>query len=374
MRNVFDKTVINCMTLPNRLVRSATWEGMCESDGRPTAKLAECYANLARGGVGLIISGYAFIRPDGKQYPGQMGIYTDAFSTEMKALSSAVHNQGGKICMQLVHVGGQTTTAIAGSRPVAPSAIATAQFPETPAELSREEIAEFVALFSAGAGRAREYGFDAVQLHASHGYLINQFLSPLTNRREDRYGGSVENRCRFLMEVYRGVRSAVGNEFPVLVKLNAADNLEGGLEPADALYAAKALDVAGIDAIEVSAGTPSSGDRSPVRVGITTRELEAYNLPLAVLIKNAVKCPVMVVGGIRSFEVAEGIIRRGEADYVAMSRPFIREPDLSLRWQGGNRARAKCISCNGCFKPGLKEGGIYCVVEKIEREGKGKSL
>ena len=374
MRNIFDKTVINGMTLPNRLVRSATWEGMCEPDGKPSQKLAECYANLARGGVGLIISGYAFIRPDGKQYPGQMGIHTDAFSAEMKALSSAVHKQGGKICMQLVHVGGQTNSAIAGSRPVAPSAIATAQFPETPAELSREEIAELVALFSAGAARAREYGFDAIQLHASHGYLINQFLSPLTNRREDRYGGSVENRCRFLMEVYRGVRGAVGNEFPVLVKLNGADNLEGGLEPADALYAAKALDVAGIDAIEVSAGTPSSGDRSPVRVGITTRELEAYNLPLAVLIKNAVKCPVMVVGGIRSFEVAEGIIRRGEADYVAMSRPFIREPDLSLRWQGGNRERAKCISCNGCFKPGLKEGGIYCVVEKIELEGKGKSL
>ena len=374
MRNIFDKTVINGMTLPNRLVRSATWEGMCEPDGKPSQKLAECYANLARGGVGLIISGYTFIRPDGKQYPGQMGIHTDAFSAEMKALSAAVHKQGGKICMQLVHVGGQTNSAIAGSRPVAPSAIATAQFPETPAELSREEIAELVALFSAGAARAREYGFDAIQLHASHGYLINQFLSPLTNRREDRYGGSVENRCRFLMEVYRGVRGAVGNEFPVLVKLNGADNLEGGLEPADALYAAKALDVAGIDAIEVSAGTPSSGDRSPVRVGITTRELEAYNLPLAVLIKNAVKCPVMVVGGIRSFEVAEGIIRRGEADYVAMSRPFIREPDLSLRWQGGNRERAKCISCNGCFKPGLKEGGIYCVVEKIELEGKGKSL
>jgi 2,4-dienoyl-CoA reductase-like NADH-dependent reductase (Old Yellow Enzyme family) len=374
MRNIFDKTVISGMTLSNRLVRSATWEGMCESDGRPTRELAECYANLAKGGVGLIISGYAFIRPDGKQFPGQMGIHTDLFCSEMKALSSAVHNRGGKICMQLVHVGGQTNAAIAGSRPVAPSAIATAQFTETPSELSREEIAELVALFSAAAGRAREYGFDAVQLHASHGYLINQFLSPLTNRREDHYGGSVENRCRFLMEVYRGVRGAVGNELPVLVKLNGADNLEGGLEPADAIYAAKALDGAGIDAIEVSAGTSSSGDRSPVRVGIKTRELEAYNLPLAVLIKNAVKCPVMVVGGIRSFEVAEGIIRRGEADYIAMSRPFIREPDLGLRWQEGNRERAKCISCNGCFKPGLKEGGIYCVVEKIEREGKGKSL
>src|ERR1039457_1843340 len=120
MNSVFDKTQINGMALPNRLVRSATWEGMCEPDGRPTPKLAEYYANLARGGVGLIISGYAFIRPDGKQYPGQMGIHTDAFSAEMRALSSAVHKHGGKICIQLVHVGGQTNTAIAGSRPVAP--------------------------------------------------------------------------------------------------------------------------------------------------------------------------------------------------------------------------------------------------------------
>jgi 2,4-dienoyl-CoA reductase-like NADH-dependent reductase (Old Yellow Enzyme family) len=374
MRTLFDETQLRGMTLSNRLVRSATWEGMCEPDGRPTHKLAEYYANLAKGGVGLIISGYAFIRPDGKQYPGQMGILADTFSAEMRALSAAVHGQKGKICVQLVHVGGQTNAAIAGSRPVAPSAIATAQFPETPAELSREEIAELIALFSSAAARTREYGFDAVQLHASHGYLINQFLSPLTNHREDRYGGSIENRCRFLMDVYRGVRGAVGNDFPVLVKLNGADNLEGGLESADALYAAKALDEAGIDAIEVSAGTPSSGDRSPVRVGITTRELEAYNLPLAVLIKNAVKCPVMVVGGIRSFEVAEGIIRRGDADYISMSRPFIREPGLGLRWREGNRERAACISCNGCFKPGLKDGGIYCVMEKIEREGKKKSL
>jgi 2,4-dienoyl-CoA reductase-like NADH-dependent reductase (Old Yellow Enzyme family) len=150
--------------------------------------------------------------------------------------------------------------------------------------------------------------------------------------------------------------------------------LEGGLEQADALHAAKTLDDAGIDSIEVSAGTPSSGDHSPVRAGITTKELEAYNLPLARMIKNVVKCPVMTVGGIRSFEVADEIICREEADYIAMSRPFIREPDLALRWQSGNRERARCISCNGCFKPGLKEGGIYCVVEKIESEGRGITL
>ncbi len=374
MRSLFDKTVIKGMGLANRLVRSATWEGMCEPDGRPTQKLADCYADLARGGVGLIISGYTFVRPDGKQFPGQMGIHTDAFSAEMKKITGAVHDLGGKICMQLVHCGGQTNSATAGRQPVAPSAVEVVQFPEIPAELTRDDIAELIGLFSAGAARAKEYGFDAVQLHAAHGYLINQFLSPLTNRRDDRYGGSMENRCRFLMEVYRGVRGAVGSDFPVLVKLNASDNLEGGLELEDSLQAAKLLCEEGIDAIEVSGGTPSSGERSPVRVGITARELEAYNLPVTNRVKSVVSCPVMTVGGIRSFETADGIVRRGEADYIAMARPFIREPHLALRWQGGNEQRATCISCNGCFKPGIKEGGIYCVVEKIEREGKGKAL
>ena len=374
MRTVFEETAINGMTLTNRLVRSATWEGMCDQDGRPSQKLAHCYSDLAKGGVGLIISSYTYVRRDGKQFPGQMGIYTGDFVTEMKALSAAVHDHGGKICMQLVHAGGQTNTKIIGCRPKAPSELTVSQFPETPAELSLEDISEIISLFGAGAARAREYGFDAVQLHAAHGYLINQFLSPLTNRRNDDFGGTAENRRRFLMDVYRIVREAVGNDFPVLAKLNLADNLEGGLEPDEGIEAARALDQEGIDAIEVSAGTPSSGDLSPVRPGIAKREQEAYNLPLACRTKSSVGCPVMVVGGIRSLEVVEDIIGRQDADYVAMARPFIREPGLALRWQGGNRERAACISCNGCFKPGLKEGGIYCVIDRMERENREYSL
>lgn len=213
-----------------------------------------------------------------------------------------------------------------------------------------------------------------MQLHAAHGYLINQFLSPLTNKRSDAYGGSVENRSRFLLEVYRSVRQGVGKNFPVLVKLNGADNLEGGLAIDDALFAARTLDEEGVDAIEVSGGTPASGELAPVRQGIETREQEAYNLPLAARIKDAVSCPVMVIGGFRTFEVAAGVIRRDEADYVSLARPLIREPHLPRRWEEGNEARARCISCNGCFKPGLKEGGIYCVVDRIERESRGTSL
>jgi 2,4-dienoyl-CoA reductase-like NADH-dependent reductase (Old Yellow Enzyme family) len=170
------------------------------------------------------------------------------------------------------------------------------------------------------------------------------------------------------------VRAAVGENYPVLVKLNGSDNLDGGLELDDAVAVARMLDEEGIDAIEVSGGTPASGSGVPVRQGIDSREQEAYNLPLAVRIKQAVDCPVMVVGGLRSHEVVEGIIRREEADYAAMSRPFIREPDLPLRWEKGDEGRARCISCNGCFKPGLKEGGIYCVVNRIERESSSLPL
>ena len=142
----------------------------------------------------------------------------------------------------------------------------------------------------------------------------------------------------------------------------------------EALYAAKVLDDEGIDAIEVSGGTSASGELTPVRQGIETREQEAYNLPLAYRIKGTVACPVMVVGGLRTFELVEGIIRREEADYISMARPFIREPGLAKRWQEGDESRARCISCNGCFKPGLKEGGIYCVIDKIERESRHRSL
>ena len=374
MRSLFDETNLNGMILKNRLVRSATWEGMAAADGRPTAKLAAWYTALARGGVGLIITGYAFIRPDGKQLPGQLGVHTDGFCPEMRLLADAVHREGGKICLQLVHCGGQATASAAGRRPLAPSAVKVDQFPETPEELTEAGIQELIAAFGDGARRAWECGLDAVQLHAAHGYLINQFLSPLTNRRTDRWGGDVDGRSRFLMESYRSVRASVGPDFPVLVKLNGSDNLPGGLPLDDAVHAARLLAAEGVDAIEVSAGTPASGEKTPVRQHIDTPAREAYNLAPAARIRSAIDCPVIVVGGLRSYDVAAGVIRRGEADYIALARPLIWEPDLPRRWSEGDESRARCISCNGCFKPGLKEGGIHCVVDAIEREAREASL
>jgi len=368
MATLFQQIQINNLTLQNRIVRSATWEGMCRPDGGPTPKLIDTYRRLAQGGVGLIVTGFAFVRPEGKQMPGMMGFHSDDSGVDFQAMTRAVHEAGGRIAVQLVHAGGQTTRAMAGRQPLAPSAVATAQFPELAAELSATQIAEITAAFAQGARRARSWGFDAVQLHSAHGYLINQFLSPLTNQRQDSYGGSRENRCRFLMEVYQQVRQAVGSDFPVIIKLNGADNLEGGLALEDALHAVRWLSAAGIDAIEVSAGTPASGPHSPARTRINRPEKEAYHLALAGPIKAAAKCPVMVVGGFRSYAVAQQAVGEAGMAAICMSRPLIREPDLPRRWQAGDLRPAQCISCNGCFKPGLEEGGIYCVAEKKERE------
>jgi 2,4-dienoyl-CoA reductase-like NADH-dependent reductase (Old Yellow Enzyme family) len=368
MATLFEETTINGMTLKNRLVRSATWEGMAAPDGRPTPKMAAFYRDLAAGGVGLIISGFAFVQPDGKALPGQMGIHTDDFAEGYQAITGAVHEAGGKIALQLVHAGGQTMSETIGRQPLAPSAVKVDQFQETPAELSKEQIAHIAASFGEGARRAKAWGFDGVQFHGAHGYLINQFLSPLTNQRLDEYGGSIEKRVRFLMEVYRAVRKQVGPDFPVMIKLNGSDNLKGGLEARDADYAARRLSEAGIDAVEVSAGTPASGKRNPARQKIVNPAKEAYNLELARMIKGAVNCPVMVVGGYRSYEVAEKTIAEEYMDYVAMSRPLINAPNLPDVWQSGDHRLSGCISCNGCFGPGLQEGGIYCVVRKKEME------
>ncbi|HWI40352.1 MAG TPA: NADH:flavin oxidoreductase, partial [Verrucomicrobiae bacterium] len=200
MRTLFDETRINGMTLRNRFVRSATWEGMCDPDGSPTERLAGCYRNLARGGVGLIITGYAFVRPDGKGLPGMMGAHDDALLPAMRRLVEEAHGEGSRICLQLAHAGGQTTRANAGGDTAAPSALQVPQYPELPRELDAAEIPRLVELFAEAACRGREAGFDAVQIHAAHGYLINQFLSPLTNRRTDRYGGDLTARSRFLLE------------------------------------------------------------------------------------------------------------------------------------------------------------------------------
>jgi len=359
--HLFSEGSIKGITLKNRIVRSATWEGMCDGEGNPTERLIDLYRALCRGGVGLIVTGYTYVRADGKEMPGTMGIHSDDRIPALNRLTLAVHEEGGRIFCQLFHGGGRASTTVTGVRPLAPSEIKDTTDRDLPRAMTEQDIPELVASFADGAGRARRAGFDGIQLHGAHGYLINQFLSPLTNARRDAYGGSLENRMRFLREVCDAVRQEVGPSYPVAIKLTAADNIPGGFTLEEAVTVARSLEAWGIDAIEVSSGTRDSGEEGPARQKIDSPEREAYNAPCARRIKEEVRVPILVVGGFRSREVGEAILEKEGADFIALSRPFIREPDLVRKWEAGRAQRASCISCNGCFLPGITEGGIRCV-------------
>jgi 2,4-dienoyl-CoA reductase-like NADH-dependent reductase (Old Yellow Enzyme family) len=239
--------------------------------------------------------------------------------------------------------------------------------------MSRDDIEVVIEAFACAALRARKAGFDAVQIHAAHGYLLSQFLSPFFNKRKDEYGGGIENRTKLVVQVLKAVRKTVGPDFPVLIKLNSEDFLPGGLTVEDMLKTAGMIEERGIDAIEMSGGTFLSGKNNPSRPGKPAPgEPEAYYENVARRYKNKIRVPLMLVGGIRTFETAERLVTGGVADYIALSRPLIREPDLISRWKSGDRRPASCISDSGCFKPGLEGRGIRCVVETHEK-GSGES-
>ena len=367
-RTLFDTVRIGTMELSNRFVRSATWEGMCDEHGRPTPRLAQLYRELAEGGVGLIITGYTVVHPRGRQMTGAIGACSDNQVPVLRILTDAGRGAGGKLMAQLFHAGAQTSVRTIGEPPVGPSEVQSPFYSGVPKAMSVEEIEEVVDSFGHSARRAREAGFDGVQLHGAHGYLINQFLSPLTNVRNDMYGGSSTKRFRFLEEVYRSVREQVGPDYPVTIKLSGSDNLEGGLQIEDALFYAKELEELGIDAVEVSAGTSGSGEGVPVRKGITGPEKEGYNASHARTIRREMKVPVILVGGLRSYPVITRMLHDGTADLFSLSRPLIREPDLVNIWRRDPGHRSTCISCNLCFRPGMREGGIYCVPERKLQE------
>jgi 2,4-dienoyl-CoA reductase-like NADH-dependent reductase (Old Yellow Enzyme family) len=358
MKKLFEASSINNMTLRNRFVRSATWEGMAAEDGAVTPKLIETIAALAKGAVGLIISSHAYISPEGQAGPWQLGIYKDDLMEGLQKMTSAVHAAGGKIAAQLAHAG---HLAFTSRTPVVVSDF-EGLMKSPRREMTLSDIRNIITSFADAARRAKASGFDGVQLHAAHGYLLNQFLSPAFNQRRDEYGGSLENRVRIVFEALRAVRKTVGDDFPILVKMNSRDFIENGLTLTDSLQAARLLADAGIDAIELSGGSVASGKLSPSRVGIDSEEKEAYFREEARAFKERIRVPLILVGGIRSWETAEHLLEEGVADYISMCRPFICEPDLINRWKSGDRRKAFCLSDNQCFGPGRAGEGICCVV------------
>lgn len=364
---MFEGTEINGMKLANRFVRSATWEGMAGDDGSCTPKLVNLIRELAKGGVGLIITGHAYVRQDGQAGHWQLGVYKDELVQGLREMTQAVHDHGGRIVLQAAHAGFFASASLTRQTPLAPSRV-EGLARSARKEMTLDDIHEIVEAFGQAAHRAKEAGFDGVQIHGAHGYLLSQFLSPAFNKRTDAYGGPVENRARALLEVLQGVRTAVGEDFPVLVKMNSQDFLDNGLTSEDSLKVGTLLQEGGIDAIELSGGTLISRKLSPSRMGVKSEDKEAYFREAAKAFKEALQVPIIMVGGIRSFHLAERLVEEGYADYVSMSRPFIREPYLVTRWASGDLRKADCISDNQCFGPAMAGDGIYCVVEKKQKE------
>ena len=357
------------MSLTNRFVRSATWEGMAKEDGSCPPALTDLMVQLAKGGVGLIITSHAYVSREGQARHRQLGICSDELVSGLAAMVDAVHKAGGRIAVQLAHAGCHADPDLTGRMPLGPSSMKGEGVPNC-LEMTGDDFQMIAESFGKAAARAQAAGFDGVQIHAAHGYLLSEFLSPFYNRREDRYGGSVEKRARLLLKVAHNIRDKVGDMFPVMVKMNSEDFVTGGFTVEEMLEVASMLENAGIDAIELSGGTRYSGDCAPSRLGrLDTEEREVYYLDAAGKFKERVKVPLMLVGGIRSYAVAERIIRTGIADYVSLSRPLIREPDLVNRWKSGDTGKARCLSDNLCYGPAESGEGLYCVVEKrLERE------
>jgi len=366
MNRLFESSEINGMKLANRFVRSATWEGMASPEGEVTPKLIETMRSLAKGGVGLIISSHAYIRTDGQASPWQIGIYKDELIPGLKEMTDAVHEAGGKIIMQLAHAGHFAAQKLTGQLPLVVSNYeGLAKTPRK--EVTVDDMKELVVAFAEAARRAKTAGFDGVQIHSAHGYFLSQFLSPAFNRRSDNYGGTINNRARIHVETVKAIRNAVGNNYPLLIKMNCRDFAENGLDLDDSLVVANLLSDAGLDAIELSGGMLTGGKLSPSRFGINSPDKEAYFREELRAFKKQIKIPLILVGGNRSFEVAEQLVEDGSADYISMSRPLIREPDLIARWKSGDQRKAECKSDNLCFMPGLEGKGIYCVTKEREK-------
>ncbi len=353
---------LKSLAVSNRIVRSATWEGLAAKDGAPTAALAAFLGRLVAGGAGLVITGFAFVHPSGRVAPQMLGVESEQRVGDLRRLAEALHHTGGKIAVQLSHGGAEAKPTLTRGCPLmAPSVLEGMKYRRLVVEMTPGDVAGMVAAFAAAAHRVRTSGFDAVQIQASHGYLLSQFLSPRTNRRTDAYGGSIRNRSRFLFEVFEAVRGRVGNDFPVMVKVNASDFVDGGLEFKDALWVMTELARLGADAVEVSGGVAASGDKGPMRTNIRAGVHEAYLAPFAKKVREVVAgVPVITVGGIRSYEVAAKLLESA-ADMVALSRPLICEPDLPNRWLNGEAIDSACISCNRCFLSGFKKGGVACL-------------
>lgn len=392
MSLVFTPHKIGKLEVKNRFVHSATYECMAEETGEVTDKLIKRYSKLAQGKIGLITPGYLFVHTRGRAMKYQTGIHRDEMIAGLKKLVEAVHQNGGKIVFQLAHGGRQVPKKLIGEAPLAPSSKGRDPVSLKKAKKMEEpEIREVILAFVEASKRAAEAGADAVQLHCAHGYLINEFLSPFFNDRQDEWGGSDERRFRFLKEIILEVKKILPDDMPILVKLNTNDfTPKEGITPELAKKYVEWLVDLKIDGVELSCGTYYSFH--VVRGEIPIKELsyglprwvrpvaklqfkkmvplcefeEAYNLQAAKIIKPVMgEIPLLLVGGLRRLSHIEELIEKNYTDFISMSRPFNREPFLVKRFKEGKAEEASCISCNKCFAAVFNNIPLNCYVKGI---------
>ncbi len=378
MSKLFDQMNMGNLQVMNRFVCSATYECMATESGEVTDRLVKRYEILGRGNIGLIIPGYMSIDNLGKAYPFQTGIHNDNMIPGLKRIVDAVHQNGSKIAFQIAHAGRQTSKEVIGQTPIGPSGKGRdpVKFFK-PIMMNEEQIQDTIAMFGKAAERVVAAGADAIQLHAAHGYLINQFLSPFFNDRDDDWGGSDENRFRFLKEVVETTKKLIPEGFPLLVKLNTHDYTpKEGITPPLATKYAGWLVKLGIDGLEVSCGTGTYSYMNMCRGEVPVKELleltprimrplargmfnkmvgkfdleEGYNVEAAKMIKPELDgISLILVGGMRKISHMEEILEKGYADFISLSRPFIREPHFVSAVKEGKKDTADCISCNKCL-------------------------
>lgn len=355
MKSLFDQTQFTGIKLKNRFIRSATYDGLADERGHMTEKLFRAYENLGKGGVGTIITGLTSVADSEQRSPEQMGIYEDSFIDEYKRLTEMIHGYHANVIMQIAWLGSQTSFN-ADKVIWGPSQVEDLIYKTTPKEMTIQEILFIQSAFADAALRAKKAGFDGIQLHAAHGYLLSKFLTPYYNRRTDEYGGSIENRARMVLETYQAVREKVGYEYPILIKINSEDYMSQEMTFEECKYVCKKLAESGVDAIEISGGSPSSrpNEGSARKIAL---EQESYFRPYAAEIAQEINVPVILVGGNRDFNLLTEILNQTAIEYISLCRPLIRESDLISRWEKGDLEHAKCISCNKCFR----RDGTRCI-------------
>ncbi len=323
MKKVLEETRLGNLTLKNRMIRSATWEGIALPDGGVTETAYEIYEKLAKGGVGAIITGFTSVALNDRYFGGMMRLCDDTLIPQYRKLTDLIHAEGVPVISQL-----------------ALGAFYRAGRQVEPDDMTVDEIRLVIRQFIDAAVRAEKAGFDGVQIHAAHFFFLSRFVSPAVNHRTDAYGGSTENRARILMEILQGIRESTS--LHITIKINSNDFTHGGLTEAGCIAICKLLDAAGIDSIEVSGNGTSVG-------GIRAHRNEGYFVPAAAAAAEAVSCPVFAVGGFRALDTMEAVLNETKLEALSLSRPLLREPDWPMKLQKDAEAISKCVSCNACY-------------------------